>query len=729
MVTRSIVGKGGTVAESSRGVRTQCVGDRGRRALPRGVRLRAFAACVLFGSVLAWPSSAAAAPTPITVSSASDSGPGTLRDAILEANGNPNPQGSAITFGAELTIKTASPLPALTRTASIENGGHVVVIDGSGQGSGDDLAIDAPNSAVRGLTLVNAPGNGLTLGPGSDGTAVGGGSSSNAVNFIGATKAAVAEPNGGFGIAITGGSGSVIGEYSPAQFSNVIEDNRLGNVLIQAPATGDAVVNNIIELSEAGKSGPGIEIEGSSNNQLGGHPSASAGNLIALNAGDGVKLTGTAAEGNQVLENTITLNKGGGVNLGGAGDRNALIQNSITSNEGLGITLLGTTTPKPNAASNPGPGPNESQNYPVITEVNTGTNTISGTLHSVPSTTFTVDLFGNGACDSSGFGQGGNYLGSATVSTNGSGDGSFEFTSKVALAGVTVTAQARDPLGNSSEFSQCSPQFAGPHITLSVVELPFANQLLGTASPVTFVNASNTGSAATTLSSFIVSGPFTPDPGNSGSAPSCEAGLTLSPGQSCDFGLHFTPAGAGPAPGRLDATFTGTKPLTVLLSGIGITQLPSVPTAPTPSSPRTTVNPTVGRPAVGSGSLSGLRSGRPHLTLTVGSGANAPGLKSVAVRLPRGLKFSSSFRKKHKGLKISGGVIRSVKVTSTGLIMVLKSPVSHLTVTLGGSALAESGALESMVKSHKITQLKFAVTVTDASNLTTSLAFSVRHPK
>jgi hypothetical protein len=684
---------------------------------------------VLFGSVLAWPSSAAAAPTPITVSSASDSGPGTLREAILEANGNPNPQGSAITFASELTIKTASPLPALTRTASIENGGHVVVIDGSAQGSGDDLTIDAPNSAVRGLTLVNAPGNGLTLGPGSNGTAVGGASSINAVNFIGATKAAVAEPNGGFGIAITGGSGSVIGEYSPVQFSNIIEDNRLGNLLIQAPAAGDAVVNNIIEFSEAGKSGPGVEIEGSSNNQLGGHPSASAGNLIAFNAGDGVKIMGTAAEGNQVIENTIQLNKGAGVDLGGAGDRNALIQNIIASNEGLGITLLGTTTPKPNAASNPGPGANESQNYPVITGINTGTNTISGTLHSAPSTTFTVDLFGNGGCDTSGFGQGANYLGSTTVSTNGSGDGSFEFTSKAALGGVTVTAQARDPLGNSSEFSQCSPEFAGPHITLSVVEVPFADQLLGTASPVTFVNASNTGTAATTLSSFTVSGPFTPDAGNNGSAASCVAGLTLSPGQSCGFGLHFTPASAGRAPGRLDATFTGTKPLTVLLSGIGITQGPPIPAAPTPSSPPTIGKPTVGRPTVGSSSLSGLRSGHPHLTLTVSSGANAPGLQSVTVHLPRGLKFSSNFRKKHQGLKISGGVIRSVKVTAAGLIIVLKSPVSRLSLALGGSALAESGALETTVKSHKIGQLKFAVTVTDASNLTTVLAFSVRHPK
>lgn len=713
--------------ESLRRVRTPCVSHRWARALPSGVRLQIVATSVLFGLVLGWPSYAAAAPTPITVNSAGDSGAGTFRDAILEANGNPNPQGSAITFASELTIKPASPLPALTRTASIESGGHVVVIDGAEQGSGDDLTIDAPNSAVRGLTIVDAPGNGLKLGPGSDGAAIGGSSSINTVNFIGTTKTAVAEPNGGFGIAITGGKGSAIGEFSPAQFSNVIEDNRLGGVLIQAPAAGDAVVNSIIESSEAGKSGPGIEIEGSSNNQLGGHPAAAAGDLIAFNAGDGVKITG-AAEGNQLIENTIELNVGAGVNLAGAGDRNAAIQNTITNNTGLGITLLGTTTPKPNAASNPGPGPNESQNYPVITGVNTGTNTISGTLHGTPATTFTVDLFGNTACDTSGFGQGGQYLGSTTVSTDGSGDGSFNFTSKIALGGVTVTAQTRDPSGNSSEFSQCFPQFPGPHITLSVVELPFAGQLLGTLSPVTFVNASNTGTAATTLSSFTVSGPFTPDPENSGSAPSCLAALVLSPGQSCDFALQFAPPSAGSATGRLDATFTGTKPLTVLLSGTGTVPVPPTVAGPTPSLPGIG-KPKIGPPTVGSGSLSGLGSGHPHLSLTLSSGANAPRLKSVTLQLPRGLRFTSSFRKKHKGLKMSGGVIRSLKVTTTGVVIVLKSPVSRLTVSLGSPALAESGALENMVKRHKIRQLKLAVTVTDAANLTTPLAWSVQHPK
>jgi hypothetical protein len=670
--------------------------------------------CAVIGTALIWASPASGAPTSIVVGSAGDSGPGTLRDAILEANSNPNPQGSTITFLSDLTIKPATPLPALTRTASIDGNGHTVVIDGSAQGSGDDLTIEAPGSAVRGLTIVNAPGNGLTLGPGSGGTVVGGVQSIATVNFIGTTSTSAVKPNGGWGIAVTGGSGSVIGDLSGVQFANVIRNNHLGGVLIQAPASGDAVVNALIGSSGSPNGGPGVEINGSSGNTVGGYPTSAAAALIGFNAGDGVTVTGAGAAGNQLIGDIIQSNGGAGVNLGGAGDRNSITHSMISDNAGLGITLLGTTTPKPNAAGNPGPSPNQSQNYPVITGVDTASNTISGTLHSTPTAAFNIDLFAAvPGCDTSGFGQGSSYLGSTTVSTNAAGDGSFSFHSATPLTGTTLTAVATDPSGNSSEFSQCFPQPAGPHVTLSTVQLPFGDRPVGIASPVTFVNAKNTGTAATTLTSSALSGPFTPDAGNSGAAQSCAIGISLAAGQSCDFGVRFAPSTVGPATGRLDATFTGTKPLTVLLSGNGITTVPPPP----------------GKPTISGDSLSGLAKGHPHLSFTVKQGTNAPELRSVAVRLGGGLRFLSTFKPRQRGLKVSGGLVQSAKIEAGRLVIALKSPVSSVTISLGPPALRESHALEHRAHNHKVKSVNIGVSATDASSLTTQLTLSFERPE
>jgi hypothetical protein len=680
------------------------------------------ASCALLVIALGWVSSARAAPTSIVVTSANDSGPGTLRDAILEANGNPSPQGSAITFAMNLTITPATALPALTRTTSIDGSGHTVVIDGAAQGSGDDLTVDAPGSAIRGLTIVDAPGNGVTLGPGSDGSVVGGVSSGTAIDFIGTTSGGAVKPNGGWGVAVTGGSGSVIGDLSNAQFANVIQNNRQGGVLIRSPASGDAVVNSIIGGSGLGNGGPGVEISGSSANQVGGVPVTAAASLISFNTGDGVTVTGSGAAANQITANIIEGNGGAGVNLGGAGDGNSLTKNMIFNNAGLGITLLGTTTPKPNAPSNPGPAPNQSQNYPVITGVDTSTNTISGTLHSIPATAFGIDLFLTGAsCDPSGFGQGSSYLGSTTVSTNSAGDGSFSFVSATPLTGQTVTATATDSSGNSSEFSQCFPQFAGPHITLSAVQLPFAGQLVGTLSPVTFVNARNTGTSSTVLTTSALSGPFIRDAGNSGASPSCSNALSLAPGQSCDFGLRFAPTTAGPATGRLDATFTGTKPLTVLLSGTG--------TTPAPPPPVTKPKPIVGKPTIGHQSLAGLAGGHPQLKFTIHQGAHAAKLKSLVVKLDGGLKFVRKFNKKERGFKVSGGEVQTAKIHAGRLVITLKSAVSSLTVTLGPPALQESDRLRKQANRHKVKLLNVSVGVTDVNHLTTQLTLAFRRPR
>ncbi|HMB03892.1 MAG TPA: right-handed parallel beta-helix repeat-containing protein, partial [Isosphaeraceae bacterium] len=133
---------------------------------------------------------------------------------------------------------------------------------------------------------------------------------------------------------------------------------------------------------------------------------------------------------------------------------NAILSNSIFSNAGLGIDL-GSNGPTRNDSSGHA-GPNHFQNFPDLTSVDAsgGTTTVTGTLNSAPSTTYTIQFFANAAADPSGFGQGQQFLGQLVVTTDGSGNASFSAVLTAPLqAGRFITATATDPGNNTSEFS------------------------------------------------------------------------------------------------------------------------------------------------------------------------------------------------------------------------------------------------------------------------------------
>ena len=103
-------------------------------------------------------------------------------------------------------------------------------------------------------------------------------------------------------------------------------------------------------------------------------------------------------------------------------------------------------------------GGNDLQNFPVITAVtyvNPTKVNIQGTLHSQASTSFYLEMFGNDGCDPSGYGEGQVYLGSTTLLTNSSHNGSFSVVLTVPQPYLFITATATDPSGNTSEFSLC----------------------------------------------------------------------------------------------------------------------------------------------------------------------------------------------------------------------------------------------------------------------------------
>jgi len=368
-----------------------------------------------------------------------------------------------------------------------------------------------------GVFLVNA--NSITVGGSSglsknvisgnsaDGIEISGGSFNSVLNnFIGVDITGNAAVPNGVGVFIAGGSHNNSIGNSNSRPSNVISGNTSYGVLLSGAGTNvNFVQGNFIGVSGLGheplaNGGAGIALlNGPSNNTIGG-VFVGAGNVISANASDGVEFTGAGTTSNLLqgnfigpseqqnyplgnaangvyvsggaanntigsttaaARNIIAYNAKGVVVTGSSTTGNAIETNAIFSNTGLGIDLNddGVT---PNTPGGPHTGPNNLQNYPVMSSAisSGGTTNVTGSLNSTPNTTFRVELFGNPACDPSGHGQGLNFLSSSNVTTDGSGNASVSFSFSTSLIGATgsVTATATDNSGNTSEFSACQQQ-------------------------------------------------------------------------------------------------------------------------------------------------------------------------------------------------------------------------------------------------------------------------------
>lgn len=258
--------------------------------------------------------------------------------------------------------------------------------------------------------------------------------------------------------------------------NNQIRGNRIGTdasgtldrgngtgIQFGANATGNTVggasvtTRNIISGNNLG-----IATNGStgSNNQIQGNYIGTAlnGTSALANSTDGIRLE---SSNNAILGNTIAFNTQKGVNILTAGTGNRISANSIFSNGttaahvGIDLGNDGVT------ANDSGDGDlaNNHQNYPVITGAGVFVN---GTLNSTANTTFTIEFFKQAVADTSGFGEGAIYIGSASVTTNGSGNVTFSFFPTTSLSpGQFITATATSAGGDTSEFSQAF-QVNGP---------------------------------------------------------------------------------------------------------------------------------------------------------------------------------------------------------------------------------------------------------------------------
>jgi hypothetical protein len=177
------------------------------------------------------------------------------------------------------------------------------------------------------------------------------------------------------------------------------------------------------------------------------------GTATVPNGGDGIEIE-NGASGNAVEANTIAHNGGNGVTVyDGTGD--TISRNSIFSNGGLGIDLGGDGV----TLNDPGDtdaGPNNLQNFPVVTSANVvaGQLVVQGTIDTPSPQTVVIELFANPVPvpggDPSGYGEGKVFLGTAAPSTSGS----FTVVLPAVASGTLISATATDAAGDTSEFAK-----------------------------------------------------------------------------------------------------------------------------------------------------------------------------------------------------------------------------------------------------------------------------------
>jgi CSLREA domain-containing protein len=404
--------------------------------------------------------------SPNTLSTGNDAA---LKVELDGAGANPGAgtNGLTISGGAGTVVKGlvinrfgASPL-GWTRVGIVINGVNGVVVEGNyigtdatgtqDLGNDDGLWIHDASTITIGGT---SPGARNLISGNFFGVAIHeGGSTGNTVegNYIG-TKADGTEALGnGYGVAVYGARDNTVGGVA-AGARNVISGNDYGVQL--ASTEGNKVQGNYIGTKADGTGALGnqyfgVYINDASNNTVGG-TAAGAGNVIAFNRWSGVDVTASR---------------------GVASTGNVLLSNSIFANAGLGIDLNddGVTTNDP---GDPDSGPNNLQNFPVLTSVSKSgsTTTIEGTLNSIPNAAFNIhriEFFVSPTADPYGNGEGKTYLGSVNAATDAGGDASFTFTATRPISkSEFLTATATGPFNDTSEFSKA---LAGPN------ETPVAN--------------------------------------------------------------------------------------------------------------------------------------------------------------------------------------------------------------------------------------------------------------
>lgn len=289
-----------------------------------------------------------------TASNLNDSGAGSLRQAILDANASAGADEIRVQAGVG-TINLLTPLPAITETVSLINfdvGSGRVELNGiaTRDGASPSIGFDvqAPNCEIRGFAINRFGDAGIRVGQSGSGTVI-------HQNYIGTNIDGdsincpdAANPCGNInrGIWVNGAIGVQIGTNGAGGLPNTISGNLGRGISINGVTVGMTsvasaiIVNNLIGTdstgnNDLGNSGDGILIAGGSGSQIGGVAGTNARNVIIGNGGNGISIIADVTPVGQPAfpaSNNIIRGNYIGYTLG---------SNQAVANNGSGIVIQG----------------------------------------------------------------------------------------------------------------------------------------------------------------------------------------------------------------------------------------------------------------------------------------------------------------------------------------------------------------------------------------------------
>jgi hypothetical protein len=267
----------------------------------------------------------------VWVTSREDSGTGTLRQALTDAN-----NGDTIGFVLSDSITVYSPL-AVSKTLTID--GQGTTIGATGAASTDVFSISSQNCLIKNLAVINSR-YAFNLSASASYNQISGCS-------IGTDWADNQMVGNQTGVYLDQSTYNWIGP------GNIISGNSINAVYV-SNGSGNTITGNVIganhNQSAALPNGTGISIVGGGNNDI-GVPLSGQGNVISGNSGDGIYLS---AFNNRIQNNYIGLNSSGtkisnhnGIDLenaysnliGGNRGTGAFEKNIISGNVSYGVEL------------------------------------------------------------------------------------------------------------------------------------------------------------------------------------------------------------------------------------------------------------------------------------------------------------------------------------------------------------------------------------------------------
>ncbi len=361
---------------------------------------------------------ATVAVAPGFVINTNNSGAGSLRQAITDANSGACASPCAITFnipntdpnfsGGVYTIRPTTALPDILASNTTIDGATQTVFGGDTNLSGPEIVINGSlitgasaglqiaaltagqgnNIAIRNVVVNGFPNEGIFL----DGSALALTNISITGNYVGTDPTGTsAVPNATTGIYVGGlVSGAFIGTQSNG---NLISGNTQNGIILDG-ASGNFVQSNIIGLNASGTAAlpngfVGIQISGAAQNNTIGGGVAGTGNTVSGNLRQGIAILDSGTNGNVVQGNYIGTDTSAGTAIGN-GWAGIGIWNGAQSN-----TIGGTTLGEGNVISGNG------EDGVAIRDLNTSSNILAGNyigtnasgFLAVPNGWYGVDIF------------------------------------------------------------------------------------------------------------------------------------------------------------------------------------------------------------------------------------------------------------------------------------------------------------------------------------------------